>query len=345
MSRLISVLSGLLWFCACQALIAQELEGRYERIRVAGPSLEGNLSGDDPVRDVSVYFPPSYDRETDRRYPVLYLLHGFTDSDDRWFGLRGQHFVNVPEAMDAAWENGAAEMIVVMPNAFTRFWGSMYSNSVTTGNWEGYVAEDLVAYVDENYRTIAERGGRGLAGHSMGGYGALRIGMKHPEVFAAVYAMSPCCMAPNMEPSQEVMEVAAQVRTQRDIEEVPFGVKAMLASAAAWSPNPNNPPWYLDLPIQGGEVQLDVVAQWAANAPLAMVHQYLPALEKFRALHIDAGTRDFSIVETVHQLHRILNDYEVPHVTEEYEGDHVNRIHDRLISKVMPVFSEHLTSR
>ena len=112
---------------------AQQL-GHFERIKVFGPSLQGNLSEDDPNRDVSVYLPPGYNNDASKRYPVVYLLHGYTDSDENWFGLNGNHFVNVPDAVDAAWRNGAQEMIIVMPNAFTRFQGSMYSNSVTTGD-------------------------------------------------------------------------------------------------------------------------------------------------------------------------------------------------------------------
>src|SRR5579885_2309527 len=72
-----------------------EPAGHFERIVVHGRSLVGNLEGDSPDRKVSVYLPPSYASSPDRRYPVLYLLHGFTDSDDLWFGLKGQHFVNV----------------------------------------------------------------------------------------------------------------------------------------------------------------------------------------------------------------------------------------------------------
>ena len=102
---------------------------RYSRVVVHGASLVGNLAGDSPDRHVSVYLPPSYAKQPKRRYPVLYLLHGFTDSDANWFGVKGQHFVNVPKAVDAAYAAGVREMIVVMPDAFTKFQGSMYSNS------------------------------------------------------------------------------------------------------------------------------------------------------------------------------------------------------------------------
>lgn len=318
---------------------AQNL-GSYERIRVPGASLEGNLGGNDSVRDVSVYLPPSYAEDPGRRYPVVYLLHGYTDSDDRWFGLTGQHFVNVPDAVDSAWQNGASELIIVMPNAFTRYWGSMYSSSVTIGDWEAYVAKDLVDYIDRNYRTIPRREARGLAGHSMGGYGTLRIGMKYPEVFSSLYAMSPCCLSPNMSPSPEIMAAAAEVDTEEEIAAANFGIKAMLASAAAWSPNPDNPPHYFDLPVRDGEVDADVVARWAANAPLAMIHQYVPAMKSFVAIRVDAGNEDVPIVDTVHALNEILASYGVRHIAEEYEGDHVNRIHELLTTTLVPMFGE-----
>jgi S-formylglutathione hydrolase FrmB len=167
------------------------LEGTLERIQVHGTSLEGNLEGDSPERCVSVYLPPGYHASPDRRYPVVYILHGYTDDDQHWFGW-AEHFVNVPAAMEKSLSVGTSqEMILVMPSAYTLYQGSMYSSSITTGDWETFVAEDLVAYIDSHYRTLARRESRGLAGHSMGGYGAIRIGMKRPDVFSADYVMSP----------------------------------------------------------------------------------------------------------------------------------------------------------
>jgi enterochelin esterase-like enzyme len=131
---------------AAQSTAAPRHAGKLERITVHGPSLIGNLSGDSPDRRVSIYLPASYATASARRYPVLYLLHGFTDSDERWFGLAGQHFVNVPTATDRAVAAGSRELIIVMPNAFTRFEGSMYSSSVATGDWETFVARDLVSF-------------------------------------------------------------------------------------------------------------------------------------------------------------------------------------------------------
>ena len=315
---------------------------RLERVAVHGASLAGNLAGDPADRQVTVYLPPSYAASPKRRYPVLYLLHGYTDSDERRFGLAGPHFVNVPTAADRAFAAGAHDVIIVMPNAYTRYQGSMYSNSAVTGDWESFVARELVAYVDSHYRTLATRASRGLAGHSMGGYGVVRIGMKYPEVFSSLYAMSPCCMGANLQPSLEAMARAAKVQTDEDLQKADFGTKAMLASAAAWSPNPRNPPRYFDLPVKDGQVDADVVARWAANAPLSMVTQYIPALKRYDAFAVDAGDADTGIAQTVRTLDRILTDFGVAHQAEIYTGDHVNRINERLESKVLPFFSAHL---
>jgi S-formylglutathione hydrolase len=324
---------------------AHQNAGHYERITVHGASLVGNLEGDSADRNVSVYLPPSYAKSPRRRYPVLYLLHGFTDSDARWFGLNGKHFVNVPTAVDAAFAAGAHEMIIVMPDAFTRYQGSMYSSSAVIGNWEAFITEDLLKYVDSHYRTLAVRASRGLAGHSMGGYGTMRIGMKYPNVFSSLYAMSPCCMGANLTPNVDAITKAAQVKTDAELAATDFGTKAMLASAAAWSPNPAKAPQFFDLPVAEGKVVPDVVAAWAANAPLAMVHQYIPALKTYDAIVIDAGDRDVGIAATVRTLDDILKGYGVAHLSQIYEGDHVSGIEKRLQENVIPFFSEHLKSK
>jgi len=319
--------------------------GHYERITVHGESLAGNLEGDSPDRQVSVYLPPSYAKSGSRRYPVLYLLHGFTDSDSHWFGLRGKHFVSAQAAIDGAFAAGAHEMIVVMPDAYTKYRGSMYSNSVVTGNWEAFITHDLVTYIDKHYRTLATRASRGLAGHSMGGYGTIRLAMKYPDVFSSWYAMSPCCLGASLEPDVATVTRAAQPGIEEQTSGEYFGPQAMLASAAAWSPNPDNPPRYLDLPVANGKVVPEVVTRWVANAPLAMATQYIPNLKSYTAIAFDAGDKDVSIAGTVRALDDILKRFGVSHVSQIYEGDHVNHIEERLRTKVVPFFSEHLQAK
>jgi S-formylglutathione hydrolase len=315
---------------------------RYQRVIVHGPTLAGNLDGDSPDRPVSVWLPPGYEKNKKQRYPVLYLLHGFTDSDTRWFGREGNHFVNTPKAVDAAFAAGVKEMIVVMPNAFTRFQGSMYANSAAVGDWETFISRDLVAWVDAHFRTLATPASRGLAGHSMGGYGTLRVAMKAPGIFSALYIMSPCCLQPGPSPDPKMFEAVARIRTPGEIAAADFFTKAMLASAAAWSPNPAKPPLFLDFPAADGKPVPEVQARWNANAPVIMLHQHLPALRTYRAIGIESGDQDPVAIEGSKRLHELLDGYSIKHGFEVYEGDHVNRIHERLTTKLMPFFDTQL---
>jgi enterochelin esterase-like enzyme len=328
------------------ALVAQtpadtSRKGALERIKVHGSSLEGNLEGDDPTRDVVVYLPPSYAEEPARRFPVVYFLHGYTVGAEAYV-----RFLGLPEAADRAIANGAREMIVVLPDAFTVYSGSMYSNSPTTGDWEGYVSHDLVTYIDEHYRTIASRESRGLAGHSMGGYGTMRIGMKHPETFSSLYAMSSCCLMNDPARGGDAV-LRARERASAEGGEPPAGragggfANALSAQAAAWAPNPDNPPQYFDLPFKDGELQPLIAAKWLANSPLVMVDQYVPSLERYRAIALDVGNADPLGADNV-GLDAALTRLKIEHVFEQYEGDHVNRVGERFEANVLPFFSEQL---
>ncbi len=311
-----------------------------ERVTVHGASLEGNLEGDSPDRNVIVYLPPSYTRSPRRRYPVLYALHGYSIDNEKWTTE-----IKTPQTVEGAFATGTREMIVVLADARTRHNGSMYSNSATTGNWEDFIARDLVAWVDAHYRTIADRRSRGIAGHSMGGYGTVRIAMRHPDVFSAFYAMSPCCMSARRTPPAEMarkIEAVVQRGDTAAARSLDFGTRATLASAAAWSPNPKAPPFYLDLPTKDGEPQPAVLARWAANAPLAMVDQYVANLRRYTAIALDCGDRDGLRNDTA-ELHRILDGYGIANSFELYPGDHVSAVADRVQNHVLPFFGRNLS--
>ncbi len=313
--------------------------GSVVRVKVHGASLEGNLEGDPADRDVSIYLPPGYSAVHSRRYPVVYLLHGFTDTDLRWFGAAP--LFNGASAADRAFSNKVPGMIIVMPDAKTRYFGSMYSSSVTIGDWEAFIARDLVKYVDSHYRTLASRESRGLAGHSMGGYGSIRLGMKYPEVFSAVYALSACCLGPVPNLQDPARAKSADIRTDAELADADFITKATFASAAAWSPNPDSPPRFLDLPWKDGQFQPIVADKWAANAPLVLLDQYIPNLKRLHAIAFDIGTRD-SLLPGSRDLDLALTRYAVPLSSETYEGDHLDRIASRFEERVLPFFAHNL---
>ena len=308
-----------------------------ESITIHGKALEGNLEKDAVDRPVLVFLPPSYGRERNRRYPVVYALHGYSIGAEQW-----SQEIHVPQTIEGAFARGAKEMIVVLPDSKTVHNGSMYSSSVTTGDFETYIARDVVSYIDAHYRTIPNRNSRGLVGHSMGGYGASRIGMKHADVFGSLYIMSPCCLSARGggrgNPAGE--EALAAVKTAEDSAKLPFGLRAQLASAAAWSPNPNNPPLYLDLPT--GPNQQSVLARWAANAPLAFIDQYIQNLRQYRAIAIDVGDQDNLKVDTG-KLHDVLTNYGIKHDFEIYSGTHTSHVAVRFQENVVPFFSRTLS--
>lgn len=309
-----------------------------DHIKVHAASLEGNLEGDAVDRDVFVFLPPSYHKDKHRRYPVIYALHGYSIGAEQW-----THEIHVPQTIEGAFAQGAREMIVVLPDSKTVHNGSMYSSSVTTGDFERFISHDLVSYIDAHYRTISERTSRGLVGHSMGGYGATRIGMKHSDVFGSLYIMSPCCLAPrsSMPSNPELEKQLDSVKTPEDSTKLPFFARAQLASAAAWSPDPKNPPLYLDLPVKDGVPQPDVLAKWTANAPLAFIDQYIDNLRQYRAIAIDVGDQDGLRVDTG-KLHDVLDKYSITNSFELYHGTHTSAVADRFQNHVMPFFSQNL---
>jgi S-formylglutathione hydrolase FrmB len=311
---------------------------RADRMKIHGAALEGSLEGNAVDRDVIVFLPPSYTGETSRRYPVVYALHGYSIGAEQW-----TREIHVPQTVEGAFAEGAQEMIVVLPDSKTVHNGSMYSSSVTTGDFERFVAREVVAYIDAHYRTLSDRRSRGLVGHSMGGYGATRIGMKYPDVFGSLYIMSPCCLAPRQAgPSDPELEKALEaVKTPADSAKLPFFPRARLAAAAAWSPNPKNPPLYLDLPTKGGVAQPGVLAKWAANAPLAFVDQYVGNLRQYRAIAIDVGDED-RLRDDAEKLHVVLDTYGIANTFEVYPGTHTSRVADRFQNHVLRFFSRTL---
>lgn len=319
-----------------------------EHIKIHGAALEGNLEGDAVDRDVLVFLPPGYATHKSRHYPVIYALHGYSIGAEQW-----SHEIHVPQTIEGAFALGAKEMIVVLPDSKTIYNGSMYSSSATTGDFEKFIAHDVVAYVDAHYRTIPKRESRGLVGHSMGGYGASRIGMKHPEVFGALYIMSPCCMSPmgggGRGPSDQMKERAIASEKKASAAKSPADLAAQspgfaaagYATAAAWAPDPKNPPLYFDLPTKEGVPVPEIQAKYAANSPLAFVDQYIVNLKQYRAIAMDVGDQDGLRVDAG-KLHVIMDDYGVANSFEIYSGTHTSAVADRMQNHVLPFFSKNL---
>lgn len=315
--------------------------GSVEEVFVHGTALEGNLDGDAVNRSVFVYLPPSYAASPNRHYPVTYLLHGYGLRASRWMTL-----FDIEGAANRAFTGTgdgeqAKEMIVVSPSTYTIYDGGFYSSSSTAGDWETFIADDLVKYIDSHYRTIPDRMSRGLAGHSMGGYGTMRIGMKRPDMFSAIYGLAVCCVMETGEPS-EAMTIANGYQTRDEVVALRYPNKSLFARAAAWSPNPQNPPFYLDLPVVDGVPQPAIQAKWLANSLIPMLDQYTVNLKQYTAIQFGVGLQD-GLLEANQQLDAAMTQAGIAHTFLTFEGDHNNRVTERLEQHVLPFFSRHLT--
>ncbi|MDB5718730.1 MAG: putative esterase [Sphingomonas bacterium] len=326
----------LIGLAAATAAAPAAAQVKVEQIKVHGAALEGNLEGNGADRDVFVVLPTRYGKDASKRYPVVYFLHGFFSKAERYMDA-----AKVVDAANAA-EAAGHEMIIVLPDSYTRHAGSMYSSSPTTGDFETFVARDLVNYIDAHYRTIARRESRGLSGHSMGGYGTLKIGMKYPQVFSSLYAMSACCITPRTTTLEQAK--AMDGLTLEQAQKAEFGVRAGLASAAAWSPAPEKAPFFFDSGVKDGKLDPTVLAKWAANAPLAMVPQYLPALRSMTAIALDVGDKDFLLGDDT-AIHSELDRFGIRHGWQVYDGDHVNKVAPQFQTKVLPFFAQHLKAK
>jgi S-formylglutathione hydrolase FrmB len=200
-----------------------------------------NKGGENPTRRVTVYLPPGYEK-SDNHYPVIYFLHGFTSSDSlnlAWF--------HTDKILDQAIAEGKIRpVILVIPNQNTLYRGSFYTNSSLTGNWADFTAKDLVEYIDKNYRTIPNRESRGITGWSMGGFGAIKIGMLFPSVFSTVYALSPFVLGLVEEVgiNGQGYKRATEIKTRENLVtgNNEYYANAVIAMGRAFSPNLQSPP-------------------------------------------------------------------------------------------------------
>lgn len=329
----------LLLFLAVQALA----QSKIDRIELQSKALQ-NPGGENPVRKISIYLPAGYE-QSDKKYPVIYYLHGFFGTD----AISSQ----MQMILDKGIEKGKIKpFILVIADNKTLMDGSFYSNSSLTGNWEDFLTKEVVAYMDSHYKTLANRNSRGIGGHSMGGYGAFKLGMLHPEVFSSIYALSPGLLAMVKEfgPNSTSYRELSNIKTLEELNKT-YYPKVLTAVGRAWSPNPNNPPFLCDFPFtyENGQMKVNqnTLEKWEANMPVYMVGKYADNLRQMKAIKLDWGRNDsqrFPI--QIGMLSQRLENLGISHFAEEYIGDHNNKIWSedgRVLNDLLPFFNDYLT--
>lgn len=317
-------------------------------VLVHSPGLEHNLLGDPADQPIFVYVPEAYDKQPQRRFPVLYFLHGYGGS------IHGKtQGEQMHKNIDEAIANGATPMIVVMPNGANKYRGAFYANSPTTGNWADYIVRDVVGFVDKHYRTLASAEHRGIAGHSMGGYGALTLAFRHPDVFSTVYAMSPCCtdLVGDLGPSNGawpgIAALTSPDQVPKALENGEFFVAANSAMAAALAPDPKSK--ILGDPafrMEGKEVKADPAAfsRIAMNMPANMVIPLLTNIVQLKGIFIEYGAQEnfTHIIIGAQELSQKLTQAGVSHTLEVFQGDHGNHFNQRMRERMLPWISKQI---
>ena len=336
-------------------------ESQLATLTVPAPSLDGNLLGDPSELTVAVQTPASYGTADARRYPVVYYLAGYDEPAS---------VASVGAALDELVAAGAApEMVLVGVSGDNALGGSFYVDSPVSGAWATAIVEDLVPAIDARYRTLPTAASRGIAGFSMGGYGALSLAMAHPDVFGAVYALSPGLFAPGGLADTQMFDdpaVVADVLAGRaELAASTPGaaaaadvVRAMSASGdarfataygTAFAPAPDGPPPWMDYPYAevGGAVDPVTWAQWEDGygglAPRVATEG--DALRSLRGIVLDVGTRDEYpwIPAGVAYLHEQLDAAGVAHRYETYDGGH-GPVGPRALAVMLPFFAEVLAT-
>ncbi len=295
---------------------------------VHGAALEGNLEGDSPDREATVYLPPTYAADPARRFPVVYLLHGYGGREDTFT----DRLAKLQESGDRLSPmQGFNDVIVVTPNAYTLHKGSMYSNSPTTGDWERFVAEDLVAYMDRHYRTLPNRMSRGLGGpldgrlrcaaHRHAAARRVQRALRHERVLSrgqprpaarvdGAVGRDHDARAGRGRRARSWLRAVREPGVRRGVVTEPPGIRRSSSTCrsrtARCGPTSSRSGW----PTRRSK-------WWSAIKA---------SLHKFYAVSIEIGTGDTLLAANQRAAARAVDAAADPHAYEEYDGDHTNKV-------------------
>ena len=338
--------------------ISVHAEGKVIVDSIYATSLEGNLLGDPVKRAMNIYLPPGYDTTT-RNYPVIYLMHT-GGGNERFYShnefppmLESTGMFTKPQDFPAkgfAWlidslidVGDIGPMIIVMPDINTSYGGSFCINSALNGNYEDYVVDDIVPYIDSKYRTLVNNNCRAIAGHCMGGFGAMYLAMRHPGVFGLVASHS----------SEFCIDALGRACKPYIKAENPTGLTGpdpaktftsfMYMFSAAYSPNLSNPPYYVDFPFDDTcGIREEVFTAWAAYDPIQMLPDYISALASLKGIYMDVGDKDeLQSSYFMAPFSSALTSSGIPHSFEVFDGTHFNKMYTRL-SKALSFLSDSL---
>jgi Putative esterase len=326
--------------------LAESMEGQIVDRQITSTNFSGNKIGISPVRQMVIYLPPGYDSST-HRYPVIYFLpNPFEDNYRSDFDHRGAQGV-----FDRAIAEGVIKgFILVAVDMNTPLGSSWYVNSSATGNWEDFMTQELVPYIDANFKTLPTRDSRGIAGIFIGGYGAIRFGMRHPDVFGSVYAMHPVGTGTGVSMSAGLpkWDILVNAKSSDDVKK-DFRTQIFTTMFQAHLPDPDKPPLFIDLLARQEKGQLIIDARlmerFRNNFYLeTMIGKYADNLKSLRGFKFDWDRSDagFDHVYANQAFTHKLSEFGIVHQAEEYTGAFGESdwgVDGRFYTEVMPFFA------
>jgi len=283
----------------------------------------------DREHPVNIYLPQGYNPDDQlTRYPVIYYMHS------GW----GNH-QSEPEAITALNQIIGSEIrpvILVKPSTYHGPYHGMtwYTNSILNGNYEDFIAEDLIAHIDSSYNTMANRSKRCIEGFSMGGYGAIKLAIKHPDLFTSVATHGGIVYI------EQYLELLTPLVIEESGGSGPFVPSSgtwgdlLYSNAAAFSPNLDNDPYFVDLPIDNnGDVIGSVWMSWELQDPYSLLTNMSSDYDL--DFHLDAGTGDYWYPLTTSMADR-LDEFNIEYTRKSFGG-----VHEVPVSRFIEAFTFH----
>ncbi|WP_370476489.1 alpha/beta hydrolase [Tamlana flava] len=337
------IITLIMFTIFCQTIYGQ---GIVQSVKIYSKSLV-NSGGEDPNRKLTIYLPPNYNKET-THYPVIYYLPGISMTNDWLMG-------KIKPLLDnAILSNDIQPVMFVIPDHYSLYQGSYFSNSSLIGDWITFTKKEVVEYIDANYRTLKKKESRALTGWSSGGFGALKIGMQSSDVFSNVYSLSPGLLilsdefAPDSPSYKELEEIKDYEKLQKEWVGIP---NVLVAAGRAFAPNPNNPPYFADLPVkfENGKKKINdfALSNWNQQLPFNMIDDYINQLRSLNSLKLEWGRNDDfkNVVSSCRAFSKKLENLGIDHIAEEYNGTHFNRILEvdgRIAKEMLPFLNDQL---
>ncbi|MBQ4821645.1 alpha/beta hydrolase-fold protein [Aquimarina sp. MMG016] len=346
----VSLLCFLMIFSITNTYAQYTIKGTIISDTIESKILANNKIDLDTKRNIKIYLPPGYS-QSKNKYPVVYYLHSLFENPNH---IVSDH--KTPEIIDKSIsENRSKEFIFVVADFTSPTIGSFFENSSTSGHWLDFISKELVAYIDQNYRTIPDKSSRAVIGHFMGGRGALAVGMQYPNIFSVVYALHPVATGSGYLPRVSLDIDWQKIHAAKSYEDINENVMAKIFTGVcqAFLPNSNRPPLYCDFLFEkdeNGTLKLNpknVRKEQKGFHLDERLDEYADNLRNLKAIAFDWARFDQTQAHVIsnRRFSKKLMDIGVEHIGEEFVGDPWNKYwgeDGRIAKRVLPFLNEHL---